>query len=116
MPISEYFQFKPEFARDNTITPTRGGFSLASTPANISGVVSTGGDVHVADGGQWNDLAALIAAPAASPANPIVVGRSAIPAGRPLYLSLQRTGRSEAEELAVYRAVRTDRTPAGNQP
>lgn len=116
VPISEYFQFKPEFAKDNVITPTRGGFSLKSTPASISGVVSTGGDVHVADGAQWNDLSALIATPAPNAANPIVVGRSAIPAGRPLYLSLQRTGRSEAEELAVYRAVRTERTPPGNQP
>jgi hypothetical protein len=116
VPISEYFQFKPEFAKDNAITTSRGGFSLKSTPASISGVVSTAGDVSVADAGQWNDLAALIASPKADAASPIVVGRAALASGKPVYISLQRTGRSEAEELAVYRAVRTDRAPAGNQP
>ena len=100
-------------AKDNAITTARGGFSLKSTPASISGVVSTGGDVHVADAAQWNDLAALTAGASPDPANKIVVGRTAIAARKPVYISLQRTGRSEAEELAVYRAVRTDRTPAG---
>jgi hypothetical protein len=116
VPISEYFQFKPEFAKDNAFATTANGFSLKSTPASISGVVSSGGDVHVADANQWNDLAALTAGASPEAVNKVVVGRTAITAGKPVYISLQRTGRSEAEELAVYRAVRTDRAPAGNQP
>lgn len=116
VPISEYFQFKPEFTKDNVITTGPGTFNLTSAPASISGVVSSGGRVHVADGDGWNDLGALTANSAAEVTNPIAVGRTAIVAGKPVYLSLQRTGRSETEELAIYREVRNDRIEGVAQP
>lgn len=117
VPISEYFQFKPEFAKDNAITTSAASFTLKSKPATIVGVASGATALHLADAGRWNDLAALTATERAGGggASPIVVGRIRLTAGKPAYLSLQRTGLSEAEELAVYREVRNDRSQAPAQ-
>ena len=100
VPISEYFQFKPEFAKDNAITPSADGFALKSTPASIFGVASSGAEVHVADGAQWNDLAALVAGPAASATNPIVVGKSPIVAGKPERPLMEETDGDEPASTA----------------
>jgi hypothetical protein len=106
VPISQYFQFQPEFAKDNNFDVTAGGFSLKSAAATITGVVPEGAKQYVSDAANWDDLPALLDAPAAPPPRQIVFGEAPIKAGQPLFLSLQRTGAPKsAGDLDTYREV-----------
>jgi hypothetical protein len=103
-PISEYFQFQPAFAEDNTFVLEAEGFTLHSRHATIVGVTPAGTREHVADADRWNDPQALLAEGNAAPRRPVVVGYAAFSANRPLLLSLQRVndGSAAAEDLSPY--------------
>ena len=106
VPISQYFQFKPEFASDNRIAITPDRFTLRSRPATISGPLPEGATLSIANAAQWNDLAGLMMAPAQSSTQPVLVGRAPLPNGKPLYISLQRIdSTARAADLATYREV-----------
>jgi len=109
VPISQFFQFRPEFAKQNVIAPHEDGFVLTSRAATIAGVVPAGATQHIADAASWNDLPALLRADtplAPGPAAPILVGRAPLRNRAPLLLSLQRVDDAAAErELDTYSAV-----------
>jgi hypothetical protein len=106
VPISQYFQFKPEFASSNRITISPEGFTLRSRTATIAGPLPEGATLSIAGAAQWNDLASLLAAAVAESTQPILVGRAPLPNGKPLYLSLQRIDSTGvAGDLATYREV-----------
>ena len=115
VPIAEYFQFKPEFAQDNVIKLSPNGFKLSSPVAMIAGVASKGARWGLADAADWNNLSALVGVrrPRGHYAlpRPIVLGRSAIEPGRPIYVSLQRLASkvNAAAELETYRDVSVPR-------
>ncbi|PTX96435.1 DUF4450 domain-containing protein [Opitutus sp. ER46] len=119
VPISEWFQLRPEFCRGNQIELTASGFVLRARPATIVGVVPAGAVVAVADAGRWADAAAVFApaSPAAAPALPLAVGRVPLTAGGTLFLSLQRVAAQSAvpADLATYREVTAVR-PGGDRP
>lgn len=113
VPISQWFQLKPEFADGNRLTPQADGFTLVAPQASIAGVASGAVKVEAADAAAWGDLSALLASTGGAPSRPVAVGRMAIPTGAPAYLSLQRlfvTGQ-ETKELEVYLAVRNALIP-----
>jgi hypothetical protein len=118
VPISEYFQFKPEFAIDNVFDISAHGFHLASHAADIVGVASAGAKWATADASSWNDLAASFGSAARvrrkAPLRPIVVGRSFLAPGKAVYVSLQRIANrlSIATELSTYREVSSPREAA----
>ncbi|MGV7207523.1 DUF4450 domain-containing protein [Oxalobacteraceae bacterium A2-2] len=93
VPISEFFQFSPEYARETRYELDRRGFTAAARHATISATISghEGGAarLRLADAGLWNDAAALLSSPAgATPA--VVVGT--LPLGaQTIDLSLQVT-------------------------
>jgi hypothetical protein len=92
VPISEYFQFKPEFARGNTFVLAERTFTLRSTPATIVGIVPGGATLAVADASRWSSWEELLASSAGpGPELPVVIGRVALRGGEPLFLGLQRT-------------------------
>ena len=108
VPISEYFQLKPEFCRDNGIELGAGGFTLRAKAATIVGVMPPGAQLRVSDAAQWSDPVTLLAAQyLVAPQEPVVVGRAPLANGQPLLLSLQRiaNGATVAEDLATYREV-----------
>lgn len=106
-PISQYFQFQPHFADDNTFTLSDEGFTLNGSHARIVGITPAGSRQHVANAEEWNDLSALVEKSATSPKRAVVVGLARIANRAPLYFSLQRVedGKAAAGDLDVYREV-----------
>jgi len=90
VPISEWFQLRPEFCRDNRITIAKSSFELQSAVANIAGVLPEGSRAALGDARNWNDLGALLAKPSTAPAEPVAVARVQLEPGQPSYLALQR--------------------------
>lgn len=106
-PISTYFQFRPENTAGDRYVIAGEGFVLKGRNADIAGVMPRGARLHVADGAEWDDAAALLQPPEVASAHPVIVGRARLGL-KPLYFSLQRIGRNVAvaPDLAVYRDVR----------
>ena len=92
VPISEYFQLKPEFCQDNLFTLDGRTFTLKSKPAAIVGVMPAGSKLAVADAAGWKSIDALLLAPMkdAAPARPVVVGHVPLVAHEPALLLVQR--------------------------
>lgn len=90
VPISAYFQLRPEFCRDNTFTLGTGTFTLRSRPATILGLVPAGAQLAVADATKWVSPSELLASVGDAPELQVTVGRVALTAGMPLFLALQR--------------------------
>ena len=66
VPISEYFQLKPEFCRDNALEfeqagPGAGTFTLRAKAATIVGVTPNGAHLGFGDATHWRDVSALLA-------------------------------------------------------
>ncbi|GAB3464915.1 hypothetical protein GCM10027321_29310 [Massilia terrae] len=112
VPIGEYFQFTPDFARDTRIELVDHGFLAAGKHATISATADAPVAWQRADADRWNELAALLAADESSRTN-VVVGRLPL-SDRPVHLALQVMARGQAGELAVYReaGAQTSAVPA----
>jgi hypothetical protein len=111
VPISKYFQLKPESCRDNTFAIDGNKFTLRSKPATIVGLAPRGARLDVADATKWQVLADLISSVGRAMEVPVIVGRSVLPSKQPIYLGLQRIADSAAsqEELDTYKEVRKER-------
>jgi hypothetical protein len=98
VPISQFFQFVPEFARDTRYNMDERGFVAAGRHATISATVGAAAQLRLADASLWNDPAALLSSAAgAGPA--VVVGT--VPLGdQPIALSLQVTALPPAKAPA----------------
>ncbi len=116
VPISQWFQLSPEFAKDNTIELGDQSFTVRAKPATIVGLMPAGSTLFTADAGRWNDLSGLLAhagpALGAGPEAvrrqtatlPIVIGRVPLSNNQPLFLSLQRVAAdTAAEDLDTYK-------------
>lgn len=118
MPISEWFQPKPEFAADNRIeTGPPGRFRLEAKAATLVGVASPSGRMSVADAEYWERIESLFAVrdhtPGTAASKPLVVG--ALPLTKaPAYLSIQRlaSDTDATKELDVYSSVTAERKNA----
>ena len=112
VPISQWFQLSPDFAKDNTIEITPGSFTVRAKPATITGLVPAGAQLTTADANQWNDLPSLLKPGRDSfSSQPIVVGRVALANGQPLLLSLQRQPTNAVSaDLDTYREVGAPQT------
>jgi hypothetical protein len=98
VPISEFFQFSPDFARDTRYDVDERGFVAAGRRATISATTSSPACVRLADARLWNDPAALLAStPGADPA--VVVGTLPLGAGT-IDLALQVTGAAQPPRFA----------------
>lgn len=106
LPISQYFQLQPGFAKDNQIELAEDAFTLKAKPATIAGLVPAGSRLTVGDAAQWNDLPTLLSAVfIRAPDHPVLVGRAPLANGTPLLLSLQRLDGTPAAELDTYKEV-----------
>ena len=114
VPISEWFRLKPEFCAGNRIELGENVFTLtAKLPrdqtATLRGVLPAGTQLRVGDAVLWDDPASLLTAVnIRAPDQPVVTGRVALAADRPLFLAIQRTDAAPATELDTYRAVRVE--------
>jgi len=113
VPISEYFQLRPEFCRGNAIElHLPGSFTVRAKAASIVGVAPAESQIGVGDAKYWRDLPALLASVASpAPDLQVVVGWVPLVAKQPRLISLQRVAveGAVAEELDTYRAVTAER-------
>lgn len=110
VPISEYFQFKPEYAEGTRYSIDGQIFHADSRTAGLTGTVSTPASLKLADAAQWSDAAGLLAS-SDSAATQVVTGHVTLGA-TPVYLAVQVTRRGAAEELGTYRDVTAGNTGA----
>ncbi|MEO7600231.1 MAG: DUF4450 domain-containing protein, partial [Opitutus sp.] len=120
VPISEYFQLRPEYCRDNIVELINGGFILRSSAATIVGVATGGAHFAAADARNWNSIETLFASSSFATTSdfPIVTGSASLSSNTPSYLLLQRVSDHAvvAEELETYRAVTKDRAGLNASP
>ena len=117
VPISDYFQLRPEFCRDNVFVAAADSFTLRSKPATMLGLVSPGTILNVADAAQWDAPEKLFAPVATGAAleTPLMTGRVPLRAGQVLFLGLQRLaadGATAGADLETYREVTAARPGA----
>lgn len=115
LPISQYFQLRPEFCRDNIFTLQDESFTVVAKAATLAGRGPKGSHLLVADARDWNTPATLFAPrPDGKIEQPIVVGRAPLVSDTPLLLSLQRiaTNAPAAEDLETYKEVSKERPGA----
>ncbi|WP_200883042.1 DUF4450 domain-containing protein [Massilia sp. BSC265] len=99
VPISQYFQFAPEYARGSTVDLHAYGFTVSNDRAAITATAAQPVTVRSADAAAWNDLPALLGA---GMDGQVAVGRLPL-GGEPIHLAFQVTRSRKAPELAVYR-------------
>jgi len=107
IPISEFFQLRPDQCRDNTIALARNSFAVRGRPGIIGGVVSAGATLSIADAGNWPNADQLLASAGADGDEPVVLGRVQLVAGTPFHIGIQRLASSDDadEVLETYREV-----------
>ncbi len=120
VPISEWFGFRPEFAKDNQVRiASQRSFSISAKPGTVTGTLLNGTTDAVRAGEAWNDAAGLFAGPksAARPDHPVVTGTLQF-GQAPSYLLLQRTAYAPSAnaDLATYSAVSRDARAAAPLP
>ncbi|MBN1359966.1 MAG: DUF4450 domain-containing protein [Sedimentisphaerales bacterium] len=105
-PVSRFFQLRPMYCRDNTISAEANTFTLRGKPGTVRGVLPSDAQVSVGDATQWASPAALLASAGQPGDTPVVVGHVALDQDQPLHLALQLVpgrGRDvplEAEQLS----------------
>ena len=114
VPIGQYFQLEPAQCRDNAFTIEADRFTLRSKTATITGVVSPGATLAVADATKWTSCEALCASAGSRPELPVILGRAVMPVGAPLFVALQRAAQpgDDHSELSIYLEVKGE-TPGG---
>jgi hypothetical protein len=105
-PVSQFFQVRPENARDNWFTLDGSTFLLHSRIATILGLASPGTQFGLADATYWNSLPQLLAsaAPTTPPTLPLVLGHATLAPDLPVYLELEKlSGDDDARaDLTTY--------------
>ncbi len=93
VPMSQYFQLKPDFARGSVFSLQNNGFTLKTPRNDVVGLASGAATWALADATKWASLGDLLASSTStSPELPVVVGRANLAAGQPFYLGLERLG------------------------
>ena len=115
VPLSRYFQLKPEYCRGNTFKVGPGGFTLTCQLPRIGGLAPQGGKlseaeatqwakptgvvsglvppdsrIAVADASQWATPNGLLASAGKPTATPVVVGEATLNASTPFLMALQK--------------------------
>src|SRR5215207_3907428 len=98
VPVSQYFQLKPEHCRDNTFSVTANRFTLRSKPATIVGLAPQGSRLAQADATKWDSLPDLLASAGKPHEFPVVAGESRLLPNRPSYFALLRATQTQTDE------------------
>jgi len=108
VPISEYFQLKPEFCAGNTFEFSSNTFTLRSKPATLTGIAPDGTKLAIADAAKWFDSAALVASMGQSTAQPVALGLTELTPGKSAHFAIVRiTQKSDDRgELGTYLEVK----------
>ena len=119
VPISQWFQLRPEFCEDSRFEVAANGFLLTCPPGRIRGQGPQGAAYTITNAADWDDLSALREAESSDPPRPIVVGRC--PLGEaPLHLAWWRLGANDdpgspADPAAAFAAAERTRADRAGQ-
>jgi hypothetical protein len=100
VPISQFFQLKPEYCRGNAFRPRAGGFTLPVQAGTMMAVTSGRQPPVVADAAHWSGPEALLASSGQTNSAPVVAQEVTLTAGSPQFLAfhLVRPGRKPVLE------------------
>ncbi|SFU90525.1 DUF4450 domain-containing protein [Pseudoduganella namucuonensis] len=101
VPISQYFQFTPAYARGGSVEPREHGFKVGNDRAVVTVTSARPLVARRGDAAKWDDLPALLDADAGGDGH-VAVGRLPLNE-QTVDLAFQVTGGKRAAELAVYR-------------
>jgi len=121
VPVSEWFQLKAEYCRDQSFVLAPDSFTLRGQPATILGLTPIGTQLTVADATHWDSCAGLLASSGEGSATPVVTGRVGLASATPRFLAFQviSENAAQAEDLDTYKqvtAARPDLTQAPAKP
>ncbi len=107
VPISTWFQLRPEFCAGNRVSLRKGGFAVDGKPGRIEGAADGTVEVAVADADDWADASRLIVdRPANAPMRPVVLGRFSFDSQPIHHLAFRFTSAAARDrDLAVYEEV-----------
>lgn len=97
VPVSRFFQLKPEHCRDNFFSISSNTFTLRSKQATIKGLAPQGSKLATADATKWTSPDDLLKSAGKQAEFPVMVGESRLLPGRPSYLALQLVSQTQAE-------------------
>jgi hypothetical protein len=108
VPISRWFQFKPEFASGNTVKVSKRNFEIDSPHAKMVCVSTAPAKYARADASAWENPAQLLKSADFVGMPAVGLARVPLVADVPIYISLQRMASVPvlAEELDVYKETR----------
>ncbi|MFT3784114.1 MAG: DUF4450 domain-containing protein [Nibricoccus sp.] len=111
VPISEYFQLKPEFCTGNHFEISGASFTLRSKPATLAGTSQPRATLALANAVFWPDLTSLLGSEGTPGEAPILIGHHKLGVGSPTFVAIERMAQSSDErgELATYREVKGER-------
>ncbi|MDQ6785454.1 MAG: DUF4450 domain-containing protein [Acidobacteriota bacterium] len=90
VPISEFFQLKQEFCKDNRFSIETNNFTLESNTAKIVGLMPPDVKLFIADARNWNNINELFAFANQPTETPVIVGRKNLRPNQTDYFALQR--------------------------
>lgn len=102
VPISQYFQFTPEYARGSSVGLHAHGFTVENERAGITATAAHPVAAQRGDAAHWDDLAGLLGTGAAGGEGQIALGRLPL-RGEGVHLAFQVTRNRKTAELDVYR-------------
>ena len=103
VPVSEFFQFRPEYSAGNQFTIDGCVAHLESQAAAINCIFPTGSKLEIADGRQWQSWSNLSRSASDASSKPdlqVLIGEVSMQAGQPLFIALQHPGRPKAGALS----------------
>ncbi len=95
IPISEWFQFSPDFAKDNKFSIEANNFTLESKSARIIGLMPKNAKLAIADGVKWNKLNELATPSNQTSDTPIIFGQKYLEPNKRDYFAWQRVSLSK---------------------
>lgn len=116
-PVSEFFKLKPEYCKDNVITPAPDGFTVESRFANFKGTLSAQAAVARADSTCWDSAEALLSSQDISAELPVALARCKLSAEKCVYFALEKYDEKPAEckPAALFDASEERRGQIANQ-
>lgn len=89
-PVSQFFQLKPQYCKDNIITIEENTFVLQSKPAMMTGTFPKATVLAVADAEKWDSLQDLLASAGKEVATPILTAEIKMSNDQPVYMAFKR--------------------------
>ena len=114
VPISEWFQLKPDDCAGNEFQLNGAGFVLRAKSHSLRGTFPAGAMLELADAGRWDACADMLATRGTREGPVVVVGTMILGLNMPVYLGIQRTDTNTATELDTYREVSAAPAAAGS--